>query len=151
MIIISLVNELGLHHWKEISQHLKNRTPRQCRERWTHYLSPNVATSPWTPDDDRILEEKYNEYGGKWTKIKEFLPNKTTVNIKNRYSLLKRKKLKQNAEILQTAITQNPVLIKQPLQTVNISSLLNTNSNIHIVYYIPPPLITTTFQPQQTE
>lgn len=129
MIIIKLVNELGLHRWKEISAHLENRTPRQCRERWTHYLSPDVATSPWTAEDDRILEEKYREFGGKWTKIKEFLPNKTAINIKNRYSLLKRKKMKRNSQ-------QKASIKPVQLPIFNINELLNTPQSINYPLYL---------------
>lgn len=90
--ILSLVKTLGEHAWIKIAKKLSNRTPRQCRERWKHYLVVNSNNSEWTKEEDSILMTRFHEFGTKWTKIAEFLPGRTSINIKNRYALLKRRK-----------------------------------------------------------
>jgi hypothetical protein len=44
-VLRNLVAQFGKSDWAAIAQRLENRTPRQCRERWKHYLSPEVSTS----------------------------------------------------------------------------------------------------------
>lgn len=89
--ILKMVSENGLHYWKQIADQLGTRTPRQCRERWKHYLSPGIESGPWTPEEDLILQTKYHELGPKWSIIRESLPGRTDVNIKNRYALISRR------------------------------------------------------------
>lgn len=90
-VIRDMVKEHGTHSWKLISESLFNRTPRQCRERWKHYLSQEINKEPWTEEEDRLLEEEYKKVGAKWSTIAKLLPGRTDVNIKNRWSLLLRK------------------------------------------------------------
>ena len=117
--IQSMVSELGTHSWKEIAAAL-NRTPRQCRERWKHYLSQTIEKSPWTSQEDAILEKMHVEIGPKWSIIAQSLPGRTDVNIKNRWALLCRKqnkaKLKRNKSFNQKICMQQnrQIYIQQP-------------------------------------
>ena len=99
-IILHMVDKLGIHSWNEISKRISEtigrRTSRQCRERWRHYLKPEISQSSWTKDEDSILEEKYNEFGPKWSIIATFLPGRTEVNAKNRWTRLCRMRRKQS-------------------------------------------------------
>lgn len=94
-IILEMVKEHGLGCWKEISEKLGTRTARQCRERWKHYLSPGIDASPWTSEEDLILARKVRELGPKWSLIRECLPGRTDVNIKNRYALILRRMMRK--------------------------------------------------------
>ena len=88
--LINLVNQFGDNNWNIIALHMDGRNVRQCRERWRHYLSPSVSNAPWTMMEDYLLDQKYAEYGPKWKKIAEFFPNRTDINIKNRFLLKQR-------------------------------------------------------------
>lgn len=88
--IISLVHKLGAKDWKSVSKHMRNRSPRQCRERWRYYLSPNVGNGPWTEDEDQLLLELIKTMEGKWSQIALYFTDRTCTNVKNRYKLLKR-------------------------------------------------------------
>ncbi|KAJ6247000.1 snRNA-activating protein complex subunit 4 [Anaeramoeba flamelloides] len=50
------------NNWKIISKHLKNRTSKQCRERWKNSLDPNLKKGKWSEKEDQTLIEKHSEY-----------------------------------------------------------------------------------------
>ena len=87
----ALVEEFGDKNWPEIASHMKNRTTRQCRERYRHYLSPNIVNGEWTPQEDEILLQKYNEFGPRWVTIAKFFKTRTDINVKNRWIVLMRR------------------------------------------------------------
>ena len=87
-----LVALLGENDWGEVSNRLGTRSPRQCRERFRNYLAPNIKNEPWTEEEDRLLEEKYQELGGKWQTLASFFANRSTNNVKNRFVMLQRHK-----------------------------------------------------------
>jgi hypothetical protein len=67
---------------------------RQCKERWTYYLSPRLNHQPWTEDEDAQLIEKQAEYGAKWVRIAQFFPNRTDAMVTNRFQMLQRRRTK---------------------------------------------------------
>jgi len=83
-----LVKEHGDHNWEMISSKMIGRNPRQCRERWKHYLSADYSKKEWSTQDDLMLLEKLNEFGPKWTKIAYFLDGKTDIQVKSRFQFL---------------------------------------------------------------
>lgn len=89
--LIKLVKEYGSEDWALISSFFKDRTRRQCRERWNKYLCPSLNHSPWTPEEDELLINKYNQIGPKWSLISKSFKNRTDINIKSRYIYLMRK------------------------------------------------------------
>ena len=61
-----LVNYYGKKSWSKISDMMPFRTSRQCKERYEGYLSPNINHDNFSPEEDRIILEKYKELGTKW-------------------------------------------------------------------------------------
>jgi hypothetical protein len=53
-LLRTLVAQLGGSDWNAISVHFHNRTARQCRDRWRHYISPELLTGNWTEAEDQI-------------------------------------------------------------------------------------------------
>ena len=82
------------YDWNVIASEMPGRNPRQCKERWTYYLSPTLNTSPWTNEEDNLLLMKQMELGSKWVKISKFFDNRTDAMVKNRFNVLMRKKKK---------------------------------------------------------
>lgn len=99
----ALVNQYGTKQWDRISDQIIGRSPRQCRDRWKNYLSPNVVSSPWNVNEDRLLLALFQRVGPHWAKIVKYFPGRTDVNIKNRWNKLQRKsqKLAPNTKIMQ--------------------------------------------------
>ena len=77
--------------WKKISFEMKNRNIRQCKERYYHYLSPNIKSDIWTPDEDIILLKMIDQHGRKWKYFENIFSGRTEINIRNRYYVLSRK------------------------------------------------------------
>ena len=88
--LLSLVLEHGSKNWLQISKLMGTRNPRQCRERWNNYINPDLRKDPWTPEEDKILEEKYAEIGPKWNKLARFLRNRSDNSIRNRWMMISR-------------------------------------------------------------
>lgn len=99
-MIRKLVDEIGEDNWQAVAERMPGRNTRQCRERWRNYLSPNVERGPWTKEEDELLQQKYQEYGARWIKIAPFFPQRTDINVKNRWLMLQRhiKKQQRNLE-----------------------------------------------------
>lgn len=83
-----LVAEHGESNWATVAACMKNRTPRQCRERFKNYLSPAIKNGPWTPEEEALLEQKYREIGPKWAKIALFFEQRSDVNVKNHWTAM---------------------------------------------------------------
>jgi hypothetical protein len=81
--------------WVHIANALDDRSPRQCRERWRNYLKPVIDSTAWRPDEDQILMREFQNLGRQWTAIAVFLPGRTEVNVKNRWSKLRRDRLRE--------------------------------------------------------
>ncbi|KAJ3432758.1 snRNA-activating protein complex subunit [Anaeramoeba flamelloides] len=84
------------NNWKIISKHLKNRTSKQCRERWKNSLDPNLKKGKWSEKEDQILIEKHSEYGNSWSQIQKFLPGRSANLVKNHWNSKFSKKIVSN-------------------------------------------------------
>lgn len=72
-------------NWSMIATMVPGRNGKQCRERWSGMLNPELAKDAWTPEEDRLLIKLHNEYGNKWAKISEFLPGRSRISLRNRW------------------------------------------------------------------
>jgi hypothetical protein len=89
--LLQVVQRLGPTNWHEIAIHLPGRNARQCRERWSNYVNPNLLKTEWTEAEDDILLRAYQEVGPKWFMIASYLPGRSKNGVKNRYFTLQRR------------------------------------------------------------
>ena len=89
-LLIQLVKKYGTDSWTEIASEIEGRTPRQCRNRYNFFLSPEVNNSPWTAEERELLAKKYEEFGPRWALLRTFFPGRTDMNIKNEFGRLAR-------------------------------------------------------------
>lgn len=90
-----LVQTHGQKQWDVIARNIgSDRTARQCRDRWKHYLNPNVSQKEWTITEDRLLLTCTQKYGAQWAALVKFFPGRTDINLKNRWNKLQRKSRK---------------------------------------------------------
>lgn len=88
-----LVSTFGKGRWKEIAQCFPSRNARQCRERWSIYLDPDLHSTPWSKEDDDLLKEKVNQVGRNWNVIaQKYFINRKQNEVKDRYLILMSKK-----------------------------------------------------------
>jgi hypothetical protein len=104
-----LVNSYG-EAWQQIAQVFQSRTPRQCKERWTHYISPDVDHSPWTTEEDALVLQKAAELGRQWKLMERFFPGRKDSHLKNRHNAL----LRRAARRTPTVETSSDIVDESP-------------------------------------
>ena len=90
-LLSSLVQQYGTKDWNVISQFMNGRNSRQCRDRWNHYLSPDISRKrEWTTQEDEIIISQLKLVKHQWTYIASLLPGRTSVDVRNRSCKLSR-------------------------------------------------------------
>eukprot|EP01138_Halocafeteria_seosinensis_P014544 gb/GECG01014847.1/.p1 GENE.gb/GECG01014847.1/~~gb/GECG01014847.1/.p1 ORF type:complete len:469 (+),score=52.09 gb/GECG01014847.1/:1-1407(+) len=75
----------GTPDWVRISQYFRNRTPKQCRERWANHVSPRVEKGPWSLAEELVLFQVQALQGNRWKEIAQYLHGRSESCVKNRY------------------------------------------------------------------
>lgn len=102
--LIRIIGDAKTINWVNVSKRMKNRTPRQCRERYKNYLFPKVKTSEFTPEEDQKILEMYSEFGNKWTMMAKNIKGRTPNSIRLRFLSL------QNDSFLKKQVINDKVL-----------------------------------------
>lgn len=116
--LYNLVKLYGENDWRTIADQMPYRTPRQCRERWTNYVNPNLNKKPWSISEDMCLIMKHHDFGNKWKIIQRFFPGRSKNDIKQRI-----KHLNTNMNNDQLSF-QN----QQPLSSIQVPMNLSSSS-----------------------
>jgi hypothetical protein len=91
MELVSLVQQFGQDDWSTVSAQLTGRSPRQCRDRWNHYLAPYANNSSWSQEEEDLLLAKLRELGPQWSRIALFFPGRTGISLRNHCCKLARR------------------------------------------------------------
>ena len=75
-----------MNTWEDIAKEMPGRNGRQCRDRYKNYLNSCYFNGQWTVEEDRILLDKYKEFGPRWSKIQTFFQNRSSNSLKNRWN-----------------------------------------------------------------
>lgn len=124
-----LIQIYGDHSWILVSSLMENRNPRQCRERWKHYLSCDYKDSakPWTKYEDEVIILKYGELGPKWTKIAKELHGRSDLQVKMRY--MKHLKNKNNEDDTESEQSTNINEFFPENKTEKVEIIQNNNNS----------------------
>lgn len=71
--------------WEAVAVIMGNRTPRQCRERWSCYLNPDLLHDPFTREELALLFQKVEELGRCWRALVRHFPRRSENSLKNAY------------------------------------------------------------------
>jgi hypothetical protein len=88
--LVASVCVYGTKSWPIISAHVPTRSGKQCRERWIGKLAPSVSRENWTPEEDAVLVREHAISGNRSTSITMQLPGRSSLQVKNRWTWLKR-------------------------------------------------------------
>jgi hypothetical protein len=91
---------------------LRERSGKQCRERWFNHLDPAVSRRPWTEDEERVIFAQHRQHGNKWVSIASHLPGRTDNAIKNHYFAILRKALRRINKVIGCASTTELKAVK---------------------------------------
>jgi hypothetical protein len=81
--------------WAEIAAQLPDRSPRQVRERFQHYLSPRVSGGPWSREEDDLLRALQGKFGNTWATIAKWMRGRTNIAVRNRWRIIKDRHLQR--------------------------------------------------------
>ena len=119
----ALATAVAVHgdaYWERLSALVPGRSGKQCRERWFHHLRPGTNKRPFSPNEDALLLSAVGKYGHQWQRIaREVIPDRTDVNLKNRYHMLTKQPPKRvwnaDAKAYRDACAASTVLTVQDL------------------------------------
>lgn len=97
--LMKLVQEAGRNpNWREISNIMQTRSPRQCRERYQNYLCPRINHKDFTIEEDELILQQFSIHGNKWNAIAKLFRGRTGNMIRNRWQTLIRKANKKKGK-----------------------------------------------------
>jgi hypothetical protein len=67
---------------------IPEKFPRTVEHKQPFYMSPGLNLSPWTPEENAQLVEKFEVYGPQWSILKSFFINRSAINVKNHWTTL---------------------------------------------------------------
>jgi hypothetical protein len=83
-LLLSVAEKFKFRYWKQIANAFKNRTGRQCYERY-RIIKPEIKKGLWTAEEDQALLELIKINGKKWSKISSIMKTRTGKQIRDRY------------------------------------------------------------------
>lgn len=93
--LVRAVQQYGTMHWGPVASAVGTRTARQCRDRWSTVLKPDISRSPWLPEEDSIVWASAHggqdaDWSGTASRLAEQGHSRTALQVKNRYAVLAR-------------------------------------------------------------
>ncbi|CAG8628972.1 3707_t:CDS:2, partial [Paraglomus brasilianum] len=85
--------------WSKIAKSIPGRTDDQCAKRWRESLDPMIDRREWSSEEDKLLIEKYELFGGQWQEISKYFPGRPGLHCRNRWRKLQRRLVRQQIRV----------------------------------------------------
>jgi hypothetical protein len=85
-------------------------------------------TTPWTPEEDSLVIQKFHQIGPKWVEIGKLLSGRSGNNVKNRWH-----KHLCGFDIATPSVVQDPPPVQKP--TVNLAQAIGWNENDWLEFF----------------
>ena len=90
LIIVAAVRRHGTDSFQRIASFLPGRTTIQVRDRYYLKLKSHTTGEAWTPDENATLMALVHKYGeGNWSKISKHFHNRSRVQVRQRFGVIK--------------------------------------------------------------
>lgn len=122
--LVNASKQVGVGKWVEISDILKTRSPKQCRERWHQNLRPDLNHTPITAEEGRFIEDQVLKHGRRWADIARQLTNRSDNAVKNWWNGgMNRRKREERAQRDLLAPAHSAQRVQKIYRTVSSSSM----------------------------
>lgn len=89
--------------WAKIAKELKTRTRKQIRERYLNLLDSNTSKKRFNKEEDLTIFKLYSQFGNQWAFISQFIPNRSTDQVRVRFHSYIKKKIDEFVKMTQAA------------------------------------------------
>ena len=113
---------------------IKNKSSKQCRERWINSLSPNINKGVWSEEEENILFSTQLKIGNKWSDLAKLLPGRSENDIKNHFYSKLRKYIRKICKELHKSKFLESKGINSSLYSANKVYSLIQIENIPLIY-----------------
>lgn len=118
------------NNWVAIANRMHNRSPKQCRDRYCHYLSPDLEKKKWTFEEDQRLLELVQKHGNHWNYLTQFLPGRSSNDLKNRFHKHIKTKFSPDTTLLEctpceVVTSQQSLFDPQPFELFDFNDFLS--------------------------
>ena len=72
--------------WTKISEEIKTKSARQCRNRWKLYLNPDLINKPFSQEETQTLMFWVEKCGTDWSTIVHLFPGRSGPSLKNHFT-----------------------------------------------------------------
>jgi hypothetical protein len=107
--LTDLVRQHGTEDWPHISRLMRGRNARQCKDRWTNFLSPDVVNGPWTWEEETLLCNRFAIHGNSWKLISTFFQGRTEINVKSHRQMMQSRMKREISHPKQNATPKRSV------------------------------------------
>lgn len=129
-----MVSRLGTNNWSIISKQFKDKTPKQCRDRWRNYVDPELRHDMWSVEEDEMLIEKFKQIGSKWTVMMKYFNHRSSNDIRYRWM-----KLSRGAKGSSQTMSSNEVLDNNSKSTDEFSDKDSSSETTEVIKEIKVP------------
>ena len=112
---------------------IKNKSSKQCRERWVNSLCPNINKGIWDEKEENILFFNQLKMGNKWSELAKLLPGRSENDIKNHFYSKLRKYIRKTCKDISKSKLLEKKGINSTYYSSNIVYSLIQNENIPLV------------------